>query len=339
MHSRRKHACVSLAFNGIFAGMNSQKNRWGSFINPGVTDGRRSLWQVFLWLVGYYKDPAALLAPPEGFVFPTSSFSKNGEAALQWVGHSTFLIEYAGKNVLTDPMWSDRASPFRYLGPKRHQQPGISLEALPPIDYILISHNHYDHLDEHTCLALYKLHPNVRFIVPLGLKNWFLKRGISNSNIEELDWWQIAHTEFMRVTAVPSQHFSGRSIFDRNKTLWCGYVVEFAKKCLYFAGDTGYNEHYFRLIAKHFPDIDISLIPIGAYAPRAFMKPAHITPKEALQIHQDVASKLSIGCHYGTFHLSDEPLSRPPYDLYLALQENKSFDSFCLMHEGQKIAW
>lgn len=320
--------------------MKSQKNRWGSFTNPGVADNRKNLWHVLLWLIGYYTDPSERQAPPEGFVFPAYSRSlktPDADSSLLWVGHTTFLIQHEGKNILTDPIWSNRASPFRHFGPKRHQQPGISLEALPPIDYILISHNHYDHLDEHTCLTLHKRHPNARFIVPLGLKKWFLRRGMSN--VEELDWWQTQHTECMRVTAVPSQHFSGRGLCDRNKTLWCGYVVEFAKKCLYFAGDTGYNELYFRDISKRFQNIDLSLIPIGTYAPRAFMRPVHINPKEALQIHRDVRSALSIGCHYGTFHLSDEPLSRPPYDLFLALQEGNSIDSFCLMHEGQKIAW
>lgn len=317
--------------------MNSQKNCQGSFINPGVTDGKRSLWQVFLWLVGYYKDPGAVVEPPKDFTFPASKFSQQGDACLQWVGHSTFLIQYDGKSVLTDPMWSKRASPFSHFGPKRHKEPGLHFTALPRIDYILISHNHYDHLDEQTCLTLHKAYPDVHFIVPLGLKPWFLQHGITS--VEELDWWQKKHTNFMNVTAVPSQHFSGRSFFDRNKTLWCGYVLEFGKKCLYFAGDTGYNEHYFSEIGKRFQNIDISLIPIGAYAPRAFMKPAHANPKEALAIHRDVGSKRSIGCHYGTFHLSDEPLNRPPYDLYLALQETNSFDSFCLMHEGQKIAW
>lgn len=317
--------------------MNSQKNSQGKFINPGVTDGSRSFWQVLLWFAGYYKDPELLSEPPDDFVLPPFSFSSGGDARLQWIGHSTFFIQCDGKNVLTDPIWSRRASPFHFLGPKRHRDPGISLESLPKIDYILISHNHYDHLDLYSCLELYKANPDVVFVVPLGLKQWFLNHNMPN--VEELDWWQKIEIGSTQITAVPSQHFSGRAFNDRNKSLWCGYVIEFKNKCLYYAGDTGYNTSYFNEIAKRFNSIDISLIPIGAYAPREFMKAAHVTPKQALQIHRDVQSKLSIGCHYGTFTLADEPLKRPAYDFYLARKENNDLDAFYLMDVGQKITW
>ncbi len=317
--------------------MNSQKNSKGKFINPGVQDGSRSLWQVLLWFAGYYKDPDAMQKPPENFVSPPHSFTSRGDGSLIWIGHSTFLIQRDGINILTDPVWAKRASPFRFFGPKRQRDPGLSFEALPSIDYVLISHNHYDHLDLHTCRALYKKNSKVVFIVPLGLKKWFLNHSIPN--VEELDWWQKRQSDSIQITAVASQHFSGRAIFDRNKSLWCGYVLQFSDKCLYYAADTGYNQYYFTEIAKRFTSIDMSIIPIGAYAPRDFMKAAHVTPKEALQIHRDVRSKLSIGCHYGTFMLADEPLGRPPYDLYLARKEYHDADAFYLMEHGQKISF
>ncbi len=313
--------------------MNSQKDSKSCFYNPGVVDGKRSLWQVLLWLLGYYKDPAACTPPPQDFYFPFLSDATKGAASLQFIGHSTFLLQFEGKALLTDPIFSERASPFGWIGPKRHLPPAITLSSLPKLDYILISHNHYDHLDLDTCLALAKDHPQVKFIVPIRLKSWFHKRNIRN--VIELDWWHKLQEDSITITAVPSQHFSGRGLFDRNKTLWCGYVVQYGTKTCYFAGDTGYNELYFTEIGKRFKKIDLSIIPIGGYAPRGFMKAAHANPKEAIQIHKDVGSKLAIGCHWGTFRLSDEPLNRPPYDLWLADRD----ETFCLLKHGGTVFW
>ncbi len=304
------------------------------FYNIGV-DAERSLGQVLLWLIGYYKDAGACIPPPCDFSPSSMLYKAAGKATLSWIGHSSFYIAYDKSHFLIDPVWADRASPFHFIGPKRHKKPGIAIEAVPPIDYVLISHNHYDHLDLQACKMLHVKNPKAVFIVPLGLKATLQKYGITN--VYEMDWWsQYKHGSF-RITAVPSQHFSGRGIFDRNQSLWCGYIVEIADKCLYYAGDTGYNEQHFREIGSKFPHIDLSIIPIGAYAPRAFMKAAHVNPKEAIQIHDDVGSKASIGCHYGTFKLSDEPLSRPPYDLFLALQENPR--PFYLVQEGKEVTW
>ncbi len=313
--------------------MNAQKDSRSVFYNPAISDGKRSLWQVLLWLLGYYKDPAACTPPPQNFHFPFLTSATKGEASLQFIGHSTFLIQCGGKALLTDPIFSKRASPFDCIGPKRHVPPAIPLSSLPKIDYVLISHNHYDHLDLDTCHALAKDHPSVKFIVPIGLKSWFHKRHIYN--VIELDWWDKLQEDSFTITAVPSQHFSGRGLFDRNKTLWCGYVVQYGNKTCYFAGDTGYNGLYFTEIGQRFKNIDLSIIPIGCYAPRAFMKAAHVNPMEAIQIHKDVGSKLAIGCHWGTFRLSDEPLNRPPYDLWLAPHD----DTFCLLKHGGIIFW
>ncbi len=312
--------------------MNSQKDRSQTFYNPLVADGKRTLWQVLLWFLGYYKDPVSCAKVPEEFTFPFKTAVSKGEAILRWIGHSTFLIEYRGKTVLLDPVWAKRASPFSWIGPKRHLMPAIPLDEITKLDFIVISHNHYDHLDLTACKTLSKSHPQALFIVPLGLKSWFLRQGIEN--VEELDWWQKKEAAGCCFTALPGQHFSGRGVFDRNKTLWCGYSIRIFDKTVYFAGDTAYNEFYFREIGRQIAPIDLSILPIGCYAPRAFMKAAHVTPKEAIQIHIEVGSKCAVGCHYGTFCLSDEPMNRPPYDLYLALQELSTSCPFILLPHG-----
>ncbi|MBS0634263.1 MAG: MBL fold metallo-hydrolase [Verrucomicrobia bacterium] len=304
------------------------------FYNVGA-DAERNFWQVMLWLMGYYKDQAACTPPPNDFSITPLLYKGDGKAELTWIGHSSFYVAHNNIRFLIDPVWAERASPFRFLGPKRHKKPGICFEKLPPIDYILISHNHYDHLDLSSCKTLQLKNPKAVFIVPLGVKESLFECGITN--VHEMDWWSTYENGPFRITAVPSQHFSGRGLFDRSQSLWCGYVVECADKCLYYSGDTGYNEYYFREIGSRFSHIDLSILPIGAYAPREFMKAAHVNPQEAIQIHDDVRSKASLGCHFGTFKLSDEPLTKPPYDLFLALQQNPR--PFYLVQEGKKIHW
>jgi N-acyl-phosphatidylethanolamine-hydrolysing phospholipase D len=222
-------------------------------------------------------------------------------------------------NVLTDPVFSERASPFSFVGPKREQPPGVALGELPPIDVVLVSHNHYDHLDLPSCRALAaQAGGSPLFVVPLELKAWFQRRGIGN--VVELDWWQQHTLGGVDIVLVPAQHWSARGLNDRMKTLWGGFAV-FAPDCqLFFAGDTGYSRD-FADIRQRFADrqrdggFDIALIPIGAYEPRWFMQSQHVNVEEALKIHADLGAQRSLGVHWGTFELTDEALDEPPRQL------------------------
>lgn len=239
------------------------------------------------------------------------------ENSLTWIGHDSFLLQWNGLNVLTDPHFSERASPFSFIGPRRLAPPGLAFDDLPDIDWVLISHNHYDHLDDRTVQRLARRYPEAYFVVPRGLRRWLSRRGVRS--IIELDWWQRAARDALTVSAVPAQHFSGRGLFDRNRTLWCGYVIEVAGQRVYFAGDSGYSRD-FADIGARFAPVDLALIPIGAYDPRWFMRPMHVDPEEAVRIHEDVGARRSVAMHWGCFRLTSEPVDEPPERLRRALQ-------------------
>jgi N-acyl-phosphatidylethanolamine-hydrolysing phospholipase D len=253
--------------------------------------------------------------------------------ALTWVGHSTFLFQRDGLNVVTDPHLTQRASPSQFAGPRRFVPPALGFGDLPPLQIALVSHNHYDHLDDLTVRRLAREHPALVFVVPLGLKRWFARRGIGN--VVELDLWQSAEVHGATVHCVPVQHFSGRGATDRNATLWCGFVLEQKGYKMFFAGDTGYSQD-FRDIGSRFAPIDLSLIPIGAYEPRWFMGPVHVNPEEAVRIHQDVKSRQSVAMHWGTFRLTLEPLDEPPQKLREALKAAAiDEEKFWVMRPGE----
>lgn len=315
--------------------------RKGRYLNPYIKNIRRKPRDFALWMLGVFSDQPFEVVP-EGFSYPIpeKEFFKEKPWAM-WIGHSTYLISIQGRHILTDPIWSERCSPVPFFGPKRKQPPAMPIEALPQIDYVLISHDHYDHLDRPSVEKLYMRFPNILWIVPKAVKKWFEKQGIKR--VVELEWWEeVSVDSLFKVTAVPSQHFSGRRGPHLNTTLWSGYVVEnlYLDKTLYFVGDTGYNPYDFNKVGKKFKKIDLCLIPIGAYLPRKFMAPVHIEPKDAVHIHKDVRSVLSLGMHWKTFRLSEEPMNQPPFDLYKAMQkEGLPTSSFLAVEPGYKINW
>ena len=234
-----------------------------------------------------------------------------------WIGHSTFLIQHRQRNILTDPIFGDCLTPVPGIRLRRARPPGLTFNQLPPIHEVLISHNHYDHLDAPTVQRLAKLSAATHFWLPSGLSAWFRQKQIPN--VRELAWWQSStFAEETEIHAVPAQHFAARGPFDRNHTHWCGWVLCSGRRKVYFAGDTGYSSE-FQDIGTRFGGMDVSLIPIGAYNPRWIMRSVHTDPAEAVQIHQDVRSRFSLASHWGTFRLTDEPLNEPPVRLKQAL--------------------
>ena len=234
-----------------------------------------------------------------------------GQTRVTFIGHATTLLQVDGVNVLTDPIWSTRSSPVHFVGPHRVRPPGIRFEDLPPIDAVIISHNHYDHLDVTTLKRLRDTF-NPVFIVPLGNKQLLAAYDIHRT--VELDWWQLTQVGRLRVHAVPAQHFSSRGICDKNQVLWAGYVLDGAGGPVYFAGDTGWGPH-FAQVREKFGRPRLAVLPIGAYLPRWFMRPIHIDPAEAAKAHQVLGAHTSVGMHFDTFALADEAMGQAPKDL------------------------
>lgn len=242
----------------------------------------------------------------------------SGELHATFVNHITYLLQFDGLNVLTDPVFSKRVSPFQFAGPKRVRAPGIAMEALPKIDLILLSHNHYDHLDSAAMKALTKRHDPI-IVTPLN-NAYLLKYA---RRVIELDWWQSTTLDNgAKVTVVPAQHWSARGFRDRNYSLWGGFIVEAGGLKVYFAGDTGYGPH-FKQIREKTGTPNVSILPIGAYEPRWFMKEQHMNPADAVLAHLDLGCKYSLGSHYGCFQLTNEAIDQPLRDLKVALAESQ----------------
>lgn len=301
------------------------------FINPGgiAAKGPR---EVIKWFITRKRSPwkANQNIPfgpkPEALIY-------NG-AKITFVNHSTFLIQVNGLNILTDPIWSERASPFSFIGPKRMRPPGIDFKDLPQIDIILLSHNHYDHLDLPTLKEILKKH-RPKIFTPLGVKAFLEKKGIAVT--KDMDWWDEYKLQApLKIICTPAQHFSGRGTSDRDGTLWCGYIITRPEGNIYFVGDTGYNTGIFKDIGARFAPIRVSLIPVGAYKPAWFMSPIHCSPEEAVQIHLDLKSQTSIAAHYGTFPLADEGQHEPLHDLNNArAKRHVAPDNFIAVKEGE----
>lgn len=231
-----------------------------------------------------------------------------------FVNHATVLVQHDGMNILTDPIWSERCSAVQWAGPARHHAPGLSLDELPPVDVVLISHNHYDHLDVDT-LALLAKRDDPTLVVPLG--NASVVAGLGFSRVVELDWEQTTTVGPLTIVGQEVRHFSSRGLFDRQRTLWMGFVVKGDAGSWYFAGDTGYGKHFAATGKAHGP-FRLTLLPIGAYAPRWFMSPIHMDPAQAVQAHRDLGSPQSMGVHFGTFQLTREAQDAPMEELAAA---------------------
>lgn len=313
-----------------------------TFFTPGATPPR-GLADVIKWQLNhdisepwpaYHNNPTGNV--PDDRVVASADPAQPAPVRVTYVNHSTVLLQFDGLNVLTDPIYENRVSPFSFAGPARNQPPGIRFDDLPKIDLLLLSHNHWDHLEIGTVRKLAaRDHP--RIICPLGIKAFLEQEGVGN--VIEMDWQQaVPVNERTTVHCVPAQHFSGRGMFDRNATLWAGYVV--ANKAvgkLYFAGDSGYGPH-FKAIGKQFGPLRLALIPIGAYKPNWFMSPVHVNPAEAVLIHQDVRSEQSVAIHFGTFPLADDGEGEPVTDLRKALQAHAiDAERFRALKNGESV--
>lgn len=321
------------------------------FRNHNLDFSNRSLAEVLRWRwsasrAGLPRPPAAPTpqrAPDLAFVRANATAGAAMQPAATWIGHATVLMQFGGLSWLTDPMFSARASPLGFVGPSRHQPPGIAIEQLPHIDVVLVSHNHYDHLDRASVEAL-AAQPGgpPLFVVPLGLQQWLARHGVGHA--VELDWWQRHAVGQAEIMLVPAQHWSGRGLHDRMQTLWGGFAV-LAPDCHFFyAGDTGYSRDFVEIRRRLAPrqtaeqggGFDLAVLPIGAYEPRWFMAPQHVNVDEALKIHRDLGAKRSLGVHWGTFQLSDEALDEPPRALAaLRAEQGLSAERFFVLAIGE----
>jgi L-ascorbate metabolism protein UlaG (beta-lactamase superfamily) len=274
------------------------------FFTPGAPPVK-GFADVLRWMLT--RTPARWqLEKPVAQSIPPAQVSEG--LRVTFINHSTVLIQTAGINILTDPIWSERASPLRFAGPQRFAKPGVALEHLPPIHIVLLSHNHYDHMDLATLKLIQQQHAprvyvglkNASYIAPAGMKR-----------VVEMDWWDSnRYSDATKIHCTPAQHFSGRGISDRNRALWCSFMIESPAGNIYFGADSGFGPHY-QEIKSRFGDIRLALLPIGAYEPRWFMSPVHMSPEQAIEAHEILSPNDSIAIHYGTFALADEPQYEP----------------------------
>ncbi len=286
------------------------------FFNPGEPPSDRSLRELLRWK----REAPGNQWPKQVPIVPVIPKARVDALTVTMVGHATLLIQVAGLNLLTDPVWSDRASPFHLAGPKRVTEPGIAFKDLPPIDAILLSHNHYDHFDTATLRRLQTDHAPL-IVTPLG-NDATLRKHLPAARITTADWGDmVAVGPSVDVHIVPANHWSTRSVRDRRMALWGGFMIRAGKKLVYFAGDTGYGTgEIFKAMRTRFGSPDLAILPIGAYDPNWFMAPQHTNPEEAIQIMCDLEARTALGIHWGVFNLTDEERTDPATRLSSALQ-------------------
>lgn len=294
-------------------------------------DNLKSFWAVLKWKIT--ADAADWPEHVPNKNYPVGVISTNEKVIATFINHATYLLQFHGLNVLTDPVYSERVSPFSFAGPKRAREAGIPFDFLPAIDVVTVSHNHYDHLDLETLKLLdKKFHP--LFIVPLGDDKLLKEAGIQN--VKAVDWWEAVKVKDVIITFAPSKHWSARGLGDKNESLWGSYMIESPDTKIYHAGDTGYGKH-FSEISKRLGVPDLALLPIGAYKPRWFMKHHHMNPEDAVQAHFDLGAKKSAAMHFGTFQLTDEGIDDPVKELDEAKKAKNMSTEFIVLDQGQAL--
>jgi L-ascorbate metabolism protein UlaG (beta-lactamase superfamily) len=279
------------------------------------------------------RDPAEWARWPRHLPNHPHPVPADGFSNLTFIGHSTFLLRLPGLTILTDPIFSSRCSPSRFIGPKRVRAPSIALASLPHVDIILVSHNHYDHMDLPSLRLLRKRFPSAEIVTTLGNAPYLEKKRLHAAR--ELDWWQSINLFGAHITATPARHFSARTLQDRNRTLWGGFYIDYQGHKIYFAGDTGYTR-FFSIIRERLGAPDLALLPIGAYEPRWFMGPVHMNPADATQAFIDLQAKRGVGMHFGTFQLTAEGIDAPLHDLAIArAQAGISPNAFTALDIGE----
>jgi N-acyl-phosphatidylethanolamine-hydrolysing phospholipase D len=292
----------------------------GGFRNPWPSAQLHGFLDFLKWsLVERRRNPRRPDPDPAKFVRVTPEFviprAAPEQLTLTWVGHTSFLIQMSGLNILTDPVWSERASPVQFVGPRRWVPPAVEFDRLPPIDVVVISHDHYDHLDARTISKIARRYPAAIWYAPLGVGAYLGRRGVRE--VTERDWWQESAIGALQLTCVPAQHFSGRRIGSRNNTLWCGWAFRSSRQKLFFAGDTALHPE-FEAIAERCGPFDLAILPIGAYEPRWFMGSVHMNPEDCVKAVAQLTTAqkgkplIMAAAHWGTFKLTDEPMDEPP---------------------------
>ena len=312
--------------NRYYRGLPSDHFDGELFFNPGQVATDKKLRDLLRWRLGRRGERWPASAPGRQVV-PDASVER---LSVTMVGHASLLIQAAGSNLLVDPVWSERVSPVQWAGPRRVNAPGIAFEALPPIGTVLLTHDHYDHCDLATLRRLWD-RDRPRIVAPLG-NDAVVRRTHADIVVETYDWGAtIDLGAGNAATMTPAHHWSARSLGDRRMALWCGYVVATPAGTIYLSGDTGYGDSaIFRDIGRNFPQIDVAILPIGAYEPRWFMQAQHVDPHEAVQIMLDCGARQALGVHWGTFPLSDEGLEAPKRALETALAE-RDLDPACFL--------
>jgi N-acyl-phosphatidylethanolamine-hydrolysing phospholipase D len=291
----------------------------GGFRNPWPRAEQHGFGDFLKWVIDRRRNPRRPDPDPSAFARVAPQFvaprSVPEELTLTWVGHTSFLIQIGGRNVLIDPVWSERASPVQFAGPKRWVPPAVDFDALPPVDIVMLSHDHYDHLDARTISRIAARYPAVIWFAPLGVGGFLRQRGARD--VVERDWWQEADAGPLHFTCVPAQHFSGRTLGRRDRSLWCGWTIRSEHHTVFFGGDTALHPE-FGTIASRCGPFDLAILPIGAYEPRWFMGSVHMNPEDCMKAVSELnasqpAQEVTLAAaHWGTFKLTDEPMDEPP---------------------------
>jgi len=326
--------------------MNEHHRAGGGFRNPWPTaEGlHKNTGDMLRWMLERFSNPGAPNPKPHEVPRAQPAIARPvaspDELRTTYVGHATFLLQLNGLNLLTDPVWSERASPVQWAGPRRFSPPGIDWKELPPIHAVLLSHDHYDHLDADTAHRLATRFPDALWVTPLGYTR--LLQGFGVRFVHELDWWQDVtlrgESGEVRVIATPAQHWTRRIGTRPNERLWCSFVLQTDNASIYFGGDSGFCPAFEEIGARYAP-FDHVLLPIGAYEPRWFMKPAHMNPEEAVEAYRALGGTGKfIGMHWGTFRLTDEPPLEPPVRVAEAWRAaGLSDEDLCVLSIGETL--